>query len=163
MSKILVAGSGNKYRGDDGFGPHAVEALQREALAGDVEVRDVGMCGVTLATDLGDYDLVIFIDAVQKGGEPGTIYKTEIKAEEVQELHSDEEKHAFIYDIRESSLEDLLVYARAIGTLPPTTMVFGCEIQEITMSEKMTPPVAAAVPKVVDLVLAVLERYRVGH
>ncbi|HDS46309.1 MAG TPA: hydrogenase maturation protease [Methanomicrobia archaeon] len=163
MAKILVAGSGNKYQGDDGFGPHAVEALQREALPGTVEVRDVGMCGVTLATDLGDYDLVIFIDAVQKGGKPGTIYKTEIKAEEVEALRSDEEKHAFIYDIREASLEDLLVYARAIGTLPPTIMVFGCEIQEITMSEKMTPPVAAAVPKVVDLVRKVLERHCVGH
>ncbi len=163
MAKVLVAGSGNKYRGDDGFGPHVADALQREDLPATVEVRDVGMCGVTLATDLGDYDLVIFIDAVQKGGKPGTIYKTEIKAEDVEELQSDEDKHAFIFDLREPSLEDLLVYAKTIGTLPPAIVVFGCEIQAITMDEKMTPPVAAAVPKAVDLVLDVLERYRVGQ
>jgi len=82
MPKILVAGLRNKYMGDDGFGPRVIEAPMVRNLHENVEARDVGLCGVTLAPDLRDYELVIFVDAVQKGGKPGTIYRSEIKAKQ---------------------------------------------------------------------------------
>jgi len=158
MSKILVAGVGNKYRGDDGFGPRVVEALLTRDLPENVEARDVGLCGITLAPDLGDYELVIFIDAVEKGGKPGTIYRTGIKAEEVKELKSEESRHSFTFDIHETGLEELLVYAKTIGTLPPTTIVIGCEITEISLGETVSRAVADAVPRAVALILDELQR-----
>ncbi len=158
MPKILVAGVGNKYRGDDGFGPRVVEALMTKGLPETVEARDVGMCGVTLASDLGDYEHIIFVDAVEKGGTPGTIYRTEIKAEEVKELKSEEAKHSFTFDIHETGLEELLVYAKTIGTLPPTTTIIGCEVSEITLGESLSRPVAAAVSRVAAFILDDLQR-----
>jgi hydrogenase maturation protease len=160
MSKILVAGLGNKYLGDDGFGPRVIETLMMRDLPDNVEARDVGLCGVTLAPDLGDYELVIFVDAVKKGGKPGTIYHTEIKAEQVKELKLEDEMHFFTFSIHETGLEELLSFAKKIGTLPPTTIVIGCEILEITLGETLSRAVEAAVPRVVDLILDELQRHR---
>jgi hydrogenase maturation protease len=160
MSKILVAGIGNKYYGDDSFGPRVIEALIAKNLPEDVEARDVGLCGSTLAPDLGDYELVIFVDAVMKGGKPGTIYRTEIKADQVKELRPEDVMQSFTFSIHDTGLEQLLSFAKKIGTLPPTTIVFGCEILEITLGETLSRAVEAAVRSTVELIFAELQRYR---
>jgi hydrogenase maturation protease len=157
---ILVAGLGNKYMGDDGFGPRVIEALVARDLPEDVEARDVGLCGMTLAPDLADYELVIFVDAVQKGEKPGTIYRTEIKAEQVEELKHGEAMSSFTFSLHETKLEELLLFAKAIGTLPPTTIVIGCEVREITLGESLSREVDAAVRQAVELILDDLQRYR---
>ena len=72
--RVFIAGIGNKYMGDDGFGPKVVEELLSEEIPSGVEVRDVGLCGITLAPELADYDMVIFVDAVNMDSKPGTIY-----------------------------------------------------------------------------------------
>lgn len=160
MSRVLVAGLGNKYMGDDGFGPKVIEALMTRGLPENVEARDVGMCGVTLAPDLNDYEFVIFVDAVEKGGKPGTIYRTEIKAEEVKKLEPEEAMRSLTISIHETRLEELLSYAKTIGTLPPTTLVIGCEISEIKLGEILSRAVDAAVQRVVELIVEELQRYR---
>jgi len=159
MSRVLIAGLGNKYMGDDSFGPRVIEALMAKNLPEGVEARDVGLCGSTLAPDLGDYELVIFIDAVKKGGKPGTIYRTEIKAEQVKELKPEDAMRAFTFSVHETGLEELLSFAKKIGTLPPTTIVIGCEILEITLGEILSRAVDAAVPRVVELIVEELQRY----
>jgi len=159
MPKILIAGLGNKYMGDDGFGPRVIEALITRNLPADVEARDTGLCGVTLAPDLNDYELVIFVDAVVQGKPPGTIYRSEIKKEQVKELKSREAMCSFTLSVHETQLEELILFARTIGTLPPTTIVFGCEVQEIVLGDALTPAVEAAVPRVVKRILAELQRY----
>ncbi len=160
MSRVLIAGIGNRYMGDDGFGPKVIEALMAMNLPEDVEARDVGLCGSTLAPDLGDYELVIFIDAVKKGGKPGTIYRTEIKAEEVKELKPEDAMRFFTFSVHEMGLEELLFIAKKIGTLPPTTIAIGCESLEITLSNALSRAVEAAVPGVVELIMEELQRYR---
>jgi hydrogenase maturation protease len=158
MSYILVAGLGNKYMGDDGFGPRVIETLLSKDLPENVEAQDVGLCGITLAPDLMDYDHVIFIDAVHKGGKPGTIYRIEIKAEEVEELKSDEAMNSFTFSVHETRLEELLLFAKTIGTLPSTVTVIGCEILDTQLGEKMSQDVATAVPRVVEFILDELQR-----
>ncbi len=157
--KILIAGIGNKYMGDDGFGPRVIDALMRRNLPENVEARDVGLCGVTLAPDLNDYELVIFVDAVQKGGKPGTIYRSEIKAEQVEESKPEEAMNSFTFSVHETRLEELLLFAKAIGTLPPATIVIGCEILEVTLGESLSPEVDAAVQRATELILDELQRY----
>ena len=157
---ILVAGIGNKYMGDDGFGPRVIEALMARNLPEDVEARDVGLCGVTLAPDLSEYELVIFVDAVEKRGKPGTIYRSEIKAEQVEEPKPEEAMDSFTFSVHETKLEELLLFAKAIGTLPPATIVIGCEVREITLGESLSQEVDAAVLRAVELILDELQRYR---
>jgi hydrogenase maturation protease len=156
---ILIAGLGNKYMGDDGFGPKVIEALVARNLPEDVEARDAGLCGVTLAPDLNDYELVIFVDAVEKREKPGTIYRNEIKAEQVEGLKPEEAMNSFTLSVHETRLEELLLFAKAIGTLPPTTIVIGCEVREITLGESLSPEVDAAVLRATELILDELQRY----
>ncbi|MCD5409582.1 MAG: hydrogenase maturation protease [Methanocellales archaeon] len=153
MTRILVAGVGNKYMGDDGFGPRVIETLMMRDLPEDVEVRDVGLCGVTLAPDLGDYEFVVFVDAVKKGGRPGTIYRREIDAREVEKLKPEDARSSFPISIHETKLEDLLLVAKAIGTLPPMVVVVGCEVVKIVPSDALSQEVEAAVHMAVELIL----------
>ena len=152
MAQIFVAGIGNKYMGDDGFGPRVIEELLTRALPENVEARDVGLCGITLAPDLGDYDFVIFADAVNTGGKLGTIYHTRIKAEEVEGMKP-EGPNPFNISIHEARLEELLSFAKTIGTLPSVIVVVGCEVHETQLGEEMSPAVATAIPSAVDIIL----------
>ena len=157
---ILVAGLGNKYMGDDGFGPMVIETLMMRNLPENVEARDAGLCGMTLAPDLNDYELVIFVDAAQSGEKPGTIYRSEIKAEQVEEPKPEEAMNSFTFSVHETRLEELLLFAKAIGTLPPATIVIGCEVREIRLGESLSKEVEAAVHGATELILDELQRYR---
>ena len=73
--RTLVAGVGNIFLGDDGFGVETVRRLAAEPLPAHVEAVDIGVRGVHLAYQLLDgYDTFILVDATARGGEPGTLY-----------------------------------------------------------------------------------------
>ena len=76
--RILVAGIGNIFLGDDGFGVEVAQRLMRRPVADGVRVVDFGIRGFDLAYALmDDYDSVVLIDAVPRGGVPGTLYTIE--------------------------------------------------------------------------------------
>ncbi|MBB2910945.1 hydrogenase maturation protease [Streptosporangium becharense] len=77
--RILVAGVGNVFLGDDGFGVAVAGRLADAKLPAGVAVRDFGIRGIHLAYELtgGGYDTVILVDAVSRGGPPGTLYVIE--------------------------------------------------------------------------------------
>src|SRR5262245_58519709 len=73
-ARILVAGIGNIFLGDDAFGVEVVHRLSARKLPPEVEVRDFGIRGVDLAWALQDgYHAVILVDALHRGGRPGTL------------------------------------------------------------------------------------------
>ncbi len=75
---ILIAGVGNIFLGDDAFGVEAARALVARALPEGVSVVDYGIRGFDLAYALLDpWDAVIIVDALQRGGTPGTLYTLE--------------------------------------------------------------------------------------
>ena len=72
--QVLVAGVGNIFLGDDGFGVEVARRLATEDLPGWVQVADYGISGMHLAYDLADgYDAAILIDAAPRGDKPGTV------------------------------------------------------------------------------------------
>ena len=75
--KILVAGIGNVFLGDDGFGVAVAERLARRELPERVHVEDYGIRGMDLAYALHDYDVALFVDATPRGEAPGTLYVIE--------------------------------------------------------------------------------------
>ena len=78
MSRILVAGIGNLFMGDDAFGVEVVQRLARRALPDGVRVVDFGIRGIDLTYALLDgYDAAVLVDAAQRGGPPGTVYVIE--------------------------------------------------------------------------------------
>ena len=149
--RVLVAGVGNIFLGDDGFGVEVVRRLARRELPEGVEVVDCGIRGLDLAYALQrDYDLVVFVDAVPRGEEPGTVYLIEPEIEEDGEVSLDTHGMDPVKVIR---------LARALGARPPRTLVVGCEPQVIPGREdyddmlmELSEPVRAAVEEAAKLV-----------
>lgn len=76
--KILVAGIGNIFMGDDGFGCEVADQLSQLDLPAGVDVMDFGLRGLDLSYALMDgYEVVILIDTVDRGEAPGTVYVLE--------------------------------------------------------------------------------------
>jgi hydrogenase maturation protease len=77
--RILIAGIGNIFFGDDAFGVEVVRQLQGRALPKGVQAVDYGIRSYDLAYGITDgYDAVIFVDAAPRGGKPGTLYVMEL-------------------------------------------------------------------------------------
>ena len=152
MSKrVLIAGIGNIFLGDDGFGVEVVKRLARRGLPDCVEVVDFGIRGMDLAYALqDDYELVVFVDATPQGGEPGTVYLIEPEIEDDGEVS---------LDTHGMDPVKVIKLSRALGAPPTRTLVVGCEPQVIVGGEdhddmlmELSEPVGAAVEEAAKLV-----------
>ncbi len=77
--EVLVAGIGNIFHGDDAFGVRVAQQLASTNALQHVRIMDVGIRSIDLVFALLDpHDLVILVDAIQRGGSPGTLYTIEI-------------------------------------------------------------------------------------
>ena len=77
-ARILIAGIGNIFLGDDAFGVEVARRLVRRRLPDGVRVVDFGIRGLDLTYALLDgYEAVILVDAAPRGGPPGTLYVLE--------------------------------------------------------------------------------------
>src|SRR4029453_14059296 len=84
---ILVAGIGNIFLGDDAFGCEVIKRLAGRDWPDNVKVVDFGIRGFDLAYALLEgYDVTIFVDATQRGQEPGTIYTIEPDIDDVENV-----------------------------------------------------------------------------
>ncbi len=144
---ILVAGLGNVFCSDDAFGVSVVEELARRSLPAGVEVRDFGIRGIHLAYQLLEpYDLVVLIDAVERGGPPGTLYVIEAEpgAEPGPEVSMD------AHDLGPDAVLSLV--PRLGGTVGRVVVV-GCEPAGIDAGIGLSPSVQDAVGTAVQLVI----------
>ncbi len=154
--RILVAGIGNVFLGDDGFGVEVVRRLAGRGLPEGVEVVDFGIRGMDLAYALqDDYDVVVFVDATPRGEEPGTVYLIEPEIEE---------DGGVVLDTHGMDPFKVITLARALGAKPTRTLVVGCEPQLVVSGEdyedmlmELSEPVRAAVDEAVKLVESLVE------
>ena len=154
--RVLVAGVGNIFLGDDGFGVEVVRRLAERALPEGVEVKDFGIRGMDLAYALQeDYEAVVFVDAVPRGEEPGTVYLIEAEIEEDGEVS---------LDTHGMDPVKVIKLSRALGAEPTRTLVVGCEPGVVLsgedyddMSMELSEPVRAAVEEAVSLVESLVE------
>jgi hydrogenase maturation protease len=161
LKRILVAGVGNVFLGDDGFGVEVVRRLASRELPEGVEVADFGIRGMDLAYALqDDYDVVIFVDAIPRGEEPGTVYLLEPEIEEDGEV---------ILDTHGMDPVKVIQLSRALGAKPTRTLVMGCEPQVVVSGEEyddmlmeLSEPVRAAVEEAVKLVESLVEEIDKG-
>src|ERR1700723_2432639 len=77
-ASVLVAGIGNIFLGDDGFGVEVVRGLTTRSMPEGVTVKDFGIRGFDLAYALLDpWDTVILVDALPRGEAAGTLFVLE--------------------------------------------------------------------------------------
>jgi hydrogenase maturation protease len=148
--KVLVAGSGNIFCGDDGFGPEVVRRLTAESVPEGVVVRDYGVGGVHLAYDLLEgYDLVVLVDAVPRGGEPGTLRVIEVDADD---LDADDADPTAQLDAHGMDPATVFASLSTLGGEVARTLVVGVEPSDVTEHFGLSVEVDAAVPAAVAMV-----------
>jgi hydrogenase maturation protease len=144
--RILIAGIGNIFLGDDGFGVEVVRRLREQPMDGGVEVADFGIRGVHLAYELasGTYDAAILVDAVHRDGEPGTLYVIEPTREAAEPGTDAIDAHSLTPDT-------VLAWLARLGSQPERLLVVGCEPEAIEESIGLSAPVEAAIDRAVAL------------
>ncbi|MEU7000043.1 hydrogenase maturation protease [Nonomuraea sp. NPDC046570] len=144
--RMLVAGVGNVFLGDDGFGVEVVRHLSRGALPPEVKLGDFGIRGIHLAYELmNGYDTTILIDALPRGEAPGTVYVLDIRPEDVP-------SGTGIADAHDMAPEAVLALLGSLGGRTGRVLLVGCEPADISPGMELTRPVAAAVPRAAELV-----------
>ncbi|HWB86605.1 MAG TPA: hydrogenase maturation protease [Bryobacteraceae bacterium] len=157
--RILVAGIGNIFLGDDAFGVEVARKLTEAGLPENVRVVDYGIRGFDLSFALmDDYDTFILIDAVPRGDAPGTLYTIEVDMSAVDE-ESQEAPDAHALDpVR------VLRIVKAMGGRPKHVLLVGCEPVPLTEDEQyeglvgLSAPVEAAVEEAVRIVGSLVNR-----
>ena len=146
--RTLVAGFGNVLRGDDGFGVEVLRALDAAGCASeDVVLFDVGTGGIRLAQELlGGYDRLIIVDAMTRGGKPGTLYVLAVEAVDA----------AGEIDMHVAVPSRALAVAKTLGALPRQIYMIGCEPRDVDelaldLSPAVHRAVGAAVARVREL------------
>jgi hydrogenase maturation protease len=163
--RVLVAGVGNIFLGDDGFGPEVARRMlagEPNATAADpdradagilpdgVRVVDYGIRGMHLAYDLLDgVDVLVLIDALPGHEPPGTIRVLRIGPEDLGEGQ---------FDAHGMDPVAVLASLRSLGGQLPTTYVVGCQPADVTDGIGLSPPVAAAVDEAVATVRALIKQ-----
>lgn len=148
--RILVAGIGNAWMRDDGFGGRVADRLEELELPDGVAVFDFGTGGLDLAYEvMRGYDALLLIDVSRQGGEAGTLYLMDADPDDVEPIGDGEVVSPHAMDPR-----TVLRFVKTVGGWPGRIVVVACEPGTVEeMGLDLSPAVAAAVDRAVDLVL----------
>jgi hydrogenase maturation protease len=150
MKRILVAGIGNTWLGDDGFGSEVVTRLEGRELPNGTVVFDFGTGGLDLSYEvMRGYDALVLIDVSRQGGEPGTLYVMEALEEEVEAGIEDGQ----VLNPHAMDPQTVLRFVKTLGAWPGKVVVIACEPASLgEMEVGLSPEVERAVGGAVDLV-----------
>jgi hydrogenase maturation protease len=133
---VLIVGLGNEYRSDDAVGRVVARKLRAESLDGVRILEETGE-GTALIEAWRGADFVILIDAVHSGGEPGSIYRIDVNAQELPREFFNYSTHAF-------SVADAVEIARALGQLPGRLVIYGIEGKNFASGIGLSPVIERA-------------------
>ncbi len=157
--RILIAGIGNIFFGDDAFGSEVARRLAGRPLPDGVRVVDFGIRGFDLTYALLDgYDATILVDATPRGGEPGTLYVIE---PDPGEANRPEDADLLIQTHGMDPVK-VLRLAAALGGRTMRMLLVGCEPETLGTDEDpamgLSGPVEAAVDEAILLIESLVSR-----
>lgn len=156
--RVLVAGAGNIFLGDDGFGVEVARRLADAPLPDWVTVADYGISGMHLAYDLAEgYETTILIDAAPRGGEPGTVTVTEAEpghSPDAAPGGAVEGTRLFdAHGMQPDVVLGMLDMLDMLGAKAGRVLVVGCEPACVDYGIGLSEPVAAAVGEAAQAVM----------
>lgn len=156
--QILVAGIGNAWLRDDGFGGAVAKLLGERELPSGVSVVDFGTGGLDLAYEvMRGYDALILIDISRQGGEAGTLYVMEPEEESIDAQIEDGQ----MLDPHGMDPQTVLRFVKYVGGWPGRVLVIACEPDVVEeMGIGLSESVGAAVAGAVDLVVETIDELR---
>jgi hydrogenase maturation protease len=144
VKKVLVAGIGNAWMRDDGFGGKVAERLSSRELPEGAVVFDFGTGGLDLAYEvMRGYDELILVDISRQGGEPGTLYVMEASESDVATGIEDGD----VLNPHAMDPQTVLRFVRTVGAWPGKVTVIACEPAVV---EEMGFGLSAEVERAVD-------------
>jgi hydrogenase maturation protease len=151
LRSVLVAGVGNAWLRDDGFGGEVARRLAARELPTGVSVMDAGTGGLDLAYEvMRGYDALVILDVSEQGGAPGTLYVIEPDEDSVDGGIED----GAVINPHSMDPKTVLRFVKSIGAWPGRVMVIACEPAEVEeMGWGLSEEVGRAVDRAVELVL----------
>ena len=145
QGRVLVAGIGNIFLGDDGFGVEVAQRLAAESLPANVKVVDFGIRSLHLAYELLDgYDVLVLVDTIGLGDEPpGTVVLMEPEIDA---------GGAVPFDAHTMNPETVLASLHELGGDVGRLLLIGCQPATLEEGIGLSAPVTAAVDEAVRVV-----------
>ena len=160
-SRMLVAGVGNIFLGDDGFGVEVARRLATEDLPEWVRLADYGISGMHLAYDLANgYETTILIDATSRGDEPGTIYVIELDHTRPPGATADPGAGSQLFDAHGMQPDVVFGVLDMLGADAGKVLLVGCEPVSVDYGIGLSPAVTAAVGEAVRVVKGLIAATR---
>jgi hydrogenase maturation protease len=160
--RVLIAGIGNIFMGDDAFGCEVTQRLMQRRWPDDVKIVDFGIRGLDLAYALMDaHETTILVDATPQGSTPGTVYVMELTPDDAGEAS------AFL-DAHSMHPLNVLRMVRTLGGVPGRILLVGCEPAELGdeweetmgLSEPVLAAIDIAIQRIETLVSELLQSSR---
>ncbi len=148
--RVLVAGVGNVFFNDDGFGVEVVRRLAHRALPPNTVVADYGIRGVHLAFDLlTTPDLLVLVDTIARGRAPGTLYV--VDPDLASDAPAAPDAHA---------MDPRAVFAalRELGGTMPRTRIVACEPEDMGEGMTLSDPVRHAIEPAIAMIQQLIAR-----
>jgi hydrogenase maturation protease len=160
LRSILIAGVGNAWLRDDGFGGEVARRLSELELPAGVSVMDAGTGGLDLAYEvMRGYDALVILDVSPQGGEPGTLYVMEPDEEAVPGGIEDGD----VINPHAMDPQTVLRFVKSVGAWPGKVMVIACEPEDVSeMGWGLSERVREAVQRAITLVLQTVDELRAG-
>jgi hydrogenase maturation protease len=160
LRSILIAGVGNAWLRDDGFGGEVARRLEAVELPGGVSVMDAGTGGLDLAYEvMRGYDALVIVDVSPQGGEPGTLYVMEPDEDSVPGGIEDGD----VINPHAMDPQTVLRFVKSVGAWPGKVVVIACEPEQVSeMGWGLSERVQGAVARAVALVLDTVAELRAG-
>ena len=156
--QILIAGIGNAWLRDDGFGGEVARLLAERELPEGVQVMDFGSGGLDLAYEvMRGYDALILVDVSRQGSAPGTLYVMEASEDEVEGNIEDGQ----MLDPHGMDPQTVLRFVKYVGGWPGRVLVVACEpevVEDVGLG--LSASVQGAVGRAVDVVLDTVTELR---
>ena len=148
--RILIAGVGNIFLGDDAFGSEVARRLMQRTLPPEVQVNDYGTCSYDLAYAMMEgYEATILVDATSRGQSPGTVYLIEPDLSELDKLDN------AVPDAHSLNPVSVFHMLRTFGCCPKRLYLVGCEPAVLESDEGemgLSESVRAAVPQAIEMI-----------
>lgn len=162
MATMLVAGIGNIFLRDDGFGVEVARRLANEEVPEYIRVVDYGIRGVHLAYDLLDgCETLVLVDATPRGKAPGTIYVIEPDIDQAASNGPSSEAVASgrspVMDSHSMDPGAVFALLRTLGGSAPKVVVVGCEPASVDEGIGLSDEVEKAVEGAVEVVRGLIE------
>jgi hydrogenase maturation protease len=150
MKKILIAGIGNIFHGDDAFGCEVIRQLFGRKISEEATVMDFGIRSYDLAYALTiDYDVTILVDAVSRGEKPGTVFLIEPDINRLGELEAN------AIDAHSMNPVAVLHMAQSLGEISGQLFLVGCEpavLENDSGEIGLSPEVQKAIPQAIEMI-----------